>query len=56
MTDLVKIVEELDELMKPYLVCVCEEPVKGDVIKIRLTYGCEVCGGVIPLQWVLNNN
>ena len=56
MTDLIEIVEELDELMKPYLVCVCEEPVEGSPIKIRFTYGCKVCGGVIPLQWVLNNN
>ncbi len=49
MTDLEEIVEELHELMKPYKVCVCDEPKKVDYIENRYTYMCD-CGGVIPLK------
>ncbi len=49
MTDIVKIVEELDELMEPYLVCICESPVEAEFIPLRFTFRCE-CGGVIPLK------
>lgn len=56
MQDIALIIEELDELMKPYLICVCEEPVEGRLIENRFTYGCANCGGVIPLKWAISMN
>ncbi len=44
-----RIVEDLDELMKPYQVCICESPVEAEFIPLRFTFRCE-CGGVIPLK------
>lgn len=46
MTDLEEILAEVRELMKPYLVCICEEPVEAEWIENRFTYLCD-CGGVI---------
>ncbi len=50
MTDLIEIVEELDEMRKPYKVCLCDEPTEKDYIENRYTYLYD-CGGVIPLKW-----
>ena len=50
MNNIINIVEELHELMKPYRVCICDEPVEGEVLKNRFTYRCAICMGVIPLK------
>ncbi len=46
-----RIVEDLDELKKPYLVCLCADAVEGKLIENRFTHECKTCGGVIPLKW-----
>ena len=51
MSNLIEIVEELYELMKPYLVCLCADAVEGKLIENRFTHECKTCGGVIPLKW-----
>ena len=50
-TSIIDIMDELYELAKPYPICVCENPVEGILIKIRLTYECQNCKCVIPLKW-----
>lgn len=50
MSSIVEIVEELHELMKPYLACLCVDAVEGKLIENRFTHECKTCGGVIPLK------
>ena len=47
---IIDIIEKLDEMIEPYIICVCEEPTisPGDE--------CEICNGLLPLQWVVNYN
>ena len=52
---LVETVDELHELMKPYRVCVCDNPVEDLFIPDRFTYRCGNCCGVIPLRWAEND-
>lgn len=51
MTDLIQVVEELKELMRPYRVCTCDDAVEGRFLENRFTHECKICGGVIPLKW-----
>ena len=51
-----KIVEELHELILPYRVCLCAEPVEGRFIENRFTHECSVCSGVIQLRWADDNH
>ena len=56
MSDIIKIMEELKELMKPHRVCTCADAVEGRFIEDRYTHECTNCKGVIPLKWVVKSD
>ena len=49
--DLLKIVDEVRELMKPHRVRICADAVEGRFLENRFTHECRICHGVIPLKW-----
>ncbi len=45
-----RVLDDLDELVKPYLVCLCADAVEGKLIENRFTHECKTSGGAIPLK------
>lgn len=53
--DLTNIVDELKEMIKPYLVCICDDFVTSRFIEERLMYICDNCGGLMSLRRIEDN-
>ncbi len=48
--NIVKIMDELREMAKPYRICICDSFVIADVLEDRLLYLCGNCGGFRSCQ------
>jgi hypothetical protein len=54
--NIIKIMDEIREMAKPYRVCVCDDFVVADVLEDRLLYVCGSCGGYRSCQRVEKGN